>query len=104
MALGKHCRFHLVRIENKHLTFSSTARDNSAFLFYEVSFIVELNFRALFHNLANRDQILRYCRNMQDALDVGLVTLFTEWDITDMLNGVNHINPSFHIDGLFGLS
>ena len=48
-----------------------------------------MNLYALFHNLADGDQALCYCHDMQDVLDVGLVTLFPEWDITDMLNGVN---------------
>ena len=53
MALRKHCRFHLVRIEDEHLTFSSSASDKSAFFFNEASSIVETNLHALFHYLAN---------------------------------------------------
>ena len=79
MALGKHCRFHLVRFEDEHPTFSSTTSDNSAFIFYEAPSIVEANMHALFYNLADRDRILRYSRNMQDVIDVGLVALFSEW-------------------------
>ena len=43
MALGKHCRFHLVRIENEHSTFSSSAIDNSAFLFDQAPSLAEAN-------------------------------------------------------------
>ena len=103
-ALGIHCRFHLVRIEDEHSAFSSITSNNSAFLFDDTPSIVEPNLHALFHDLADRDQILRYCWNMQDVLDVGLVALFTEWDITDMLNGLNCVIPSFHIVGSFGLT
>ena len=65
--------------------------------------IVEPNLHALFHNLADRDQILRCCWNMQDVLDVGLIAVFAEWDITDILNKVNCAIPNFHKAGPFGL-
>ena len=94
MALGKHFRFHLVRIENEHPAFPSSASDNSAFLFNEAPSIIEVSLHALFHNLVDRDQILRYCWNMQDVLNVGLVAFFPKWDITDMLNGVNCVMSS----------
>ena len=45
--------------------------------------------------------ILRYGWNLQDVFDVGLFTFFSEWDIIDMLNGVNRVIPSFHIVGSF---
>ena len=41
MALGKHCRFHLVGIEDEHLTFTSTTSDNSTFLFDEAVTVIE---------------------------------------------------------------
>ena len=41
---------------------------------------------------------------MQDIFYVGLFAIFPEWDIGDMLNGVNYVIPNFHIVGLFGLS
>ena len=66
------------------------------FLFDEASSIIEPNLHALFHDPADRDQILHYCWNMQDIFYVGLITLFAEWDIADMLNGVYCIIPSFN--------
>ena len=53
MALGKHCRFHLVRIEDEHLTFSSTMSDKSTFFSDEASSVIEADLHALFHYLAN---------------------------------------------------
>ena len=41
---------------------------------------------------------------MQNILDVGLVALFAEWDIADMLNGVNSVIPSFYISRSVRLS
>ena len=32
---GIHCRFHLMRVEDEHLTFSPTTSDKSAFFFDE---------------------------------------------------------------------
>ena len=55
MALGKHCRFYLVRIEDDHFAFSSSASDDSAFHFDEAATIVESNLHALFHDLADRN-------------------------------------------------
>ena len=104
MALAKHCRFHLVRLEDKHSSLSSTLSDNPAFLFDEAPIVVEANLHAPFHDLADRDQILHYRYNMQDVLDLGLVTLFAERDIFDMMNGVDCVIPSFNIVRSFGLS
>ena len=87
---GIHCRFHLMRVEDEHLTFSPTTCDKSVtFFFNESSSIIEANLHALFHNLADRDKIFCYCWNMQDIVDVGLIALFAEWDITNILKGVN---------------
>ena len=41
---------------------------------------------------------------MQAVLDVRLFTIFYEWDIAIMLNGVTCVIPCFHIDGLFRFS
>ena len=60
MALGKHCRFHLVRVKDEHSAFSSTTSNNSAFFFYEASSVIEPNLHALFHDLVDEDQILHY--------------------------------------------
>ena len=91
MAFRKHNRFHLVRVEDEHLAFSSTTRHDSAFLYNEVeaSYVIEANLHALVHDIADEDQILLYCWKMQDVLDVGLIAFFPKWDIANMLNGVN---------------
>mgnify|MGYP000550673338 CR=1 FL=1 len=104
MALSKHCRFHLVRIEDEHSSFSSSASYDSAFLFDEAATFVELNLHDLFHDLADRDQILYSSWHMQDILDIGLIVVFAEGDIFDMLNGVDCVIPSFHIAESFGFS
>ena len=56
MALGKHFQFHLVRIEDEHLTFALTVSDKSSFGFDEASSFVEENLHALFHYLDNREK------------------------------------------------
>ena len=53
LALGIHCRIHLVRVEDEHLTFSPTPSDESAFFFDEASSIIEADLHALFDYLAN---------------------------------------------------
>ena len=102
--VGIHCRFHLVRVKDEHLAFSSTASNNSTFLFDEASSIVEPNLHTLFHDPVNLDEILCYGWNMQDILDVDLITFFTERDVSDMLNGVNCVIPNFNIAWLFWFS
>ena len=84
-----------MRVEDEHLAFSSTTRHDSAFLYNEVeaSYVIEANLHALVHDIADEDQILLYCWKMQDVLDVGLIALFAEWDITDMLNRVTCVIP-----------
>ena len=88
-----------MRIENEHSTFSSFARNNSVFLFDEPSSVVEPNLHTLLLNLIDQEQILRYCWNTQEVINVGLIARFSEWDITDMLNGVNCVIPCLHIVG-----
>ena len=78
--------------------------DKLAFFLDGAPSIVEANLHALFHNLTDRANILCYCWNMQYVLDVGLGALFLESDITDMLNGVICVIPSFYIAGSFRLS
>ena len=54
LTLGIHCIFHLVRVEDEHLTFSPTTCDKSVtFFFNESSSIIEANLHALFVYLAN---------------------------------------------------
>ena len=48
-----HNRFHLVRVEDEHPTFSPTPSDESAFFFDEASSIIEADLHALFDYLAN---------------------------------------------------
>ena len=55
LTLGIHCIFHLVRVEDEHLTLSSTAGNESTFFLNEAPFVIEANLHALFHNLANQD-------------------------------------------------
>ena len=58
-----------------------------------------MDLHTLLHKLANCDQILCYGRNMQAHFYVSLFAVFPEWDIADMLNGVNGVIPGFHIAG-----
>ena len=53
MTLGKHCQFHLVRIESEHSTFSSIASENLAFLYVETSSVIEPNLHALLHHVVD---------------------------------------------------
>ena len=95
-----HGWFHLVRIRNEHSTFSSSSSDDSTLLFDEATSVVESNLHALLHNLVNWDQILCYVRNMQDILNVCLITFILEWDMIDMPNWMCGVVPSLHTPGL----
>ena len=77
-AFCEHDRFYLVRNENENSALSSSARDNSALFFYKATALVESYLHALFNHLVDRDQILRDDQNMQDILNVGLLTFFAE--------------------------
>ena len=90
-----------VRIENKHSAFSPSSSDELAVLFYKADSVVEMNLHALLHNLANRDQIFCYCSNVQDILDVIVVSL-VERNIADMPNGVCDVVYCLHVAGSIG--
>ena len=104
MALGKYCRFHLVRVENEHPTFFSSSRGETIFLLDKATFMVETDLHALFYDLANQDQILHYSWNMQDVLDVGWVALLAVWDINDMSYWMCCVISSLYIAWSFPLS
>ena len=91
-------------ISSRVSPFSSSTTYESAFLFNEEAFMIELALHALFNDMDDQDQILRYSWNMQDVLDVGFFSFALEWDISDMLNGVNCVIPNFNIVGSIGLS
>ena len=86
-----HCRFHLVRIEDEHSAISPPLRYESAIFLDEASFFVEADLHALLHDLADGDQILRYCGHVQEILDASLLAFFPEWDIADVPNGVRGV-------------
>ena len=88
-----------MRIRNEYSAFSSSASDNAAILFNEATFVIELDLHSLLHDLADRDQILCYSWNMQDVLDVGLFVDVLVRDISNMLNGVYYVVPSFKVAG-----
>ena len=103
-AFCKHGQFHLVRIENEHSALSSSARNESALFFNETTTLVESYLHALFNNLADRDQILHDGRNMQDILNVSLLTFFAEWNIANVPNQVRSVISGFDIAGSLRLS
>ena len=86
-----HCRFHLVRIEDEHTAFFPPLSYDSAIFLDETTFVVEADLHALLHDLADRDQILRYCGHVQDILDASLLAFFPEWDIADVPNRVRSV-------------
>mgnify|MGYP000479906810 CR=1 FL=1 len=77
--LGIQSRFHLIRFENEHSTFSPSSSYESAIFLNEASFVVETNFHSLLHNLAYREQIRHYHRHVQDILDVIVLAIVAEW-------------------------
>ena len=103
-AFCEHGRFHLVRIENEHSALSSSARDDSALFFDEATVLVESNLHPLLNQLADRDQILRDGRYMQDIFNVGLLTFFTERNIADVPNRMRSVVSGFDIAGSLRLS
>ena len=75
-----------MQIENEHSTLSSSARDKSALFFDEATALVKSYLHALFNNLADRDQFFRDGPNMQEILNVGLLTFFAERNIANVIN------------------
>ena len=96
-AVCEHGGLHLARLEDEHSSFSTTMRYDLIVFFNEASFIIEPYLHALFHYLADRDQIFRDGWDMQEVLDVVLFSVILKWNISDMLNGVNCVVPSFNI-------
>ena len=96
-AFCEHGRFHLVRIENEHSAFSSSARDDSALFFVEAPVLVELYLHPLLNHLADRDQILRAGRYMKDIFNVRLLTFFAERNIANVPNRMRSVVSGFHI-------
>ena len=85
---GIHDRFHLIRIENEHATFSPSSRYESAIFLDEATFVVETNLHALLHDLADQYQIICYCWYIQNIFYASLFAFFPEWDIADVLNAM----------------
>ena len=52
-ALGIHCRFYLIRIENEQATFSPSSSDEPTLAFDEASSLVEPDLHALLHDSAD---------------------------------------------------
>ena len=63
---GVYGRFYLVRVEDEQATVSPSLSYESAVFVDEATFIVEADLHVLLHDLADRDQILRYGGYMQD--------------------------------------
>ena len=100
----KHGRFHLVQIENEHSTPASSASDESALFFDEATVLVESNLHALFNNLADRDQIIRDGRDMQNILNVSLLTFFAKRNIANVSNRIRSVVSGFDIAGSLRIS
>ena len=90
-------RFHLVRIEDEHSTFSLSPNYESTIFFYKASFVVETNLHALLKDLADRDQCFSYCRYMQDVFDASLFTFFPGWDIADVPNEMCGVDSRLYL-------
>ena len=91
-------------ISSRVSPFSSSTTYESAFLFNEEAFMIELALHALFNDMDDQDQILRYSWNMQDVLDVGWVALLAVWDINDMSYWMCCVISSLYIAWSFPLS
>ena len=78
--------------------------DESALFFNEETVLVASCLHALFNNLVDRDEILRDDRNLQDILNVGLLTFFIERNIADVPNRMRSVISGFDIVGLLRLS
>ena len=86
----------------KHATFSSCMRDKLALILDEATFLVESYLHSLLDNLANRDQILCDCRDMQYILQVALVVVIVKGHISNVLNRVRVVITSLHHAGSLG--
>ena len=96
---GIHGRFHLVWIEREHSVFSPSPSYYPTIFFYKSSFVVETDLHALLHDLANGDKILCYCRNVQDILDAIVFSVFTEWNVADVSNGMYDVVSRLYVAG-----
>ena len=81
------------------MTVSPSLGYDSAVFLDEAPVVVETNLHALLHDLADRDQILRDGRYMQDSLDASLLTFFPEWDIVDVSNGTRSVVSRLYVVG-----
>ena len=93
-----------MRIENEHPAVSSFPCDEPTLFFDEATTLVESNLHALFNKLAIRDQIFGDGWNMQDILNVGLLTFFAERNIADVPNRMRSVVSGFDIAGSLRLS
>ena len=103
-AFCKHGRFHLMLVENEHSALSSSASDELALFFDEETALVESNLLSLFHNLVDGDQILHDGWYMQDILNLYLVAIFLEWDITDVTSQMSSVVSDLNVLGSIQLS
>ena len=86
-------------VENEHSALSLSASDELALFFYEATTLVKSNLHPFLNNLADKDQILRDGRYMQDILNVSLVTFSAEWNIADVPNRMSSVVFGFSIAG-----
>ena len=70
--------------------------------FDEALLIGELYLHSLFDNLTNQDQVFGDSRDMQYVLEVGLVSIVSEWDIRDMLYWMSCVIAHLDISGPLG--
>ena len=63
------------------ISFSPSFSYESAIFLDKANSVVEMDFHALLHNLADQDQILSDGGYVKDILDAILLTFFPEWDI-----------------------
>ena len=77
-ALYKHGRFHLIRCEGKHASFTAAVRYDLIASLDEAPIIVKSYLHSLFDNLTDRDNVFCDGRDMQYILEVGLVAFVVE--------------------------
>ena len=80
-----------IRVEDEYLSFSSISSNKSIIFFNKAPFLIYLYLHALYYHLANRDQIFRDGREMQDVLDIGLFVIVLKQDISDISMGISQL-------------
>ena len=102
MPLGKHCGANIIRFEDEHPLFSVPFPDDLA-VFDEAAMVSESDLHSLFNDLSNQHWVLGYRRDMQDVPPKAFLADMALGDVSNVLDGMRGVVPSFDDPWLFRL-